>query len=461
MSIIILTSSDQLEKQYMIKMKRIISILLLVVSLCCQNLQAHDERMYSHHVIIALDNAGTSSWITNEEVGYSVKKALDSTYPSIGITKPLLQKGDYISIVKFDARTTADAVDKYYVKNALGNVPPMSKSDDINALHNASFPRLWNTIKLGQSGNNFSILSVAKPYILQGTSALVSSSVQERTKVSRTFLIMVTDHHYNGNDFYDEINCWTQFTLGNNKVGCRILADSLSAFCRKVEQDYYIRYVATDTLHSLGGRKYVEIYEYQPLQQHFTLPSVVSFPAKLKAKRVIGGKYKIYCPISYQNEQHFSIDKLEIDLLDENGEKVELIEKEVLIDLQQEREVNFEFDDSYKKTIKSVRIRGWVRINDGFYGFTQLVPYENAPTFLGNKGLTVNVEVEFEEDGKLFGLLRMPDFLWWFYHSDQAMGALMMSFTILLLTIIGLVAFLGKALHYHPKESQMQLRKIR
>ena len=116
--------------------------------------------------------------------------------------------------------------------------------------------------------------------------------------------------------------------------------------------------------------------------------------------------------------------------MDEKGEKVELIEKEVLIDLQQEREVNFEFDDSYKKTIKSVRIRGWVRINDGFYGFTQLVPYENAPTFLGNKGLTVNVEVEFEEDGKLFGLLRMPDFLWWFYHSDQAMGALMMSFTI-------------------------------
>ena len=90
-----------------------------------------------------------------------------------------------------------------------------------------------------------------------------------------------------------------------------------------------------------------------------------------------------------------------------------------------------------------------------------MVPYENAPTFLGNKGLTVNLEVEFEEDGKLFGVLRMPDFLWWFYHSDQTMGALMMSFTILLLTIIGLVAFFWKALHYHPKESQMQLRKIR
>lgn len=442
-------------------MKRIISILLLVVSLSFQNLQAQDERMYSHHVIVALDNAGTSSWINNEEVGCSVKRALYNTYPSIGITKPLLQKGDYISIVKFDARTTANAVDKYYVKNALENVPPMSKSDNISALHNGSFPRLWNTIKVGQSGNNFSILSVAKPYILQGTSALVTSSVQERPDISRTFLIMVTDHHYNGNDFYDEINCWTQFTLGNNKVGCRILADSLSAFCRKVEQDYYIRYVATDTLHSLGGRKYVEIYEYQPLQQHFTLSSVVNFPAKIKAKRVIGGKYKICFPISYQNEQHFSIDKLEIDLLDESGKQVDLLEKKVIVNLQQEREVNFEFDDSYKQTIKKVRIRGWVRINDGFYGFTQLVPYENAPVFLGNKGLTVNVEVEFEEDGKLFGILRMPDFLWWFYHGNQAMGALMMSFTILLLIIISLVVFFWKALHYHPKESQMQIRKIR
>lgn len=442
-------------------MKRIISLLLFVLSLCCQAIFAHDERLYNHHVIVAIDNAGTSSWITNYEVGSSVKKALNNTYPSIGIMEPLLQQGDYISIVKFDARTTADAVDKYYVKNALNDVPPMSKCEDIEALHNGRFHVLWNKIKVGESNNNFSILSVAKPYILQGTSSLVSPSVRNSQEVSRTFLIMITDHHYNGNDFYDEINAWTQFTLVNNKVGCRILADSLSAFCRKVEQDYYIRYVATDTLHSLGGRKYVEIYEYQPLQQHFTLPSVVSFPVKLKAKRVIGGKYQISFPVSYQEEPHFSIDKLEIDLLDESGNHVDLTEKETLTNLQQEREVKFVFDDSYVKTIKGVRIRGWVRINDGFYGFTQLVPYDNAPAFLGNKGLTVNVDVEFEEDGKLFGVIRMPDFLWWFYHSDQAIGALMMSFTILLLFLIGLVIFFWRALHYHPKESQMHLRKIR
>jgi len=444
-------------------MKRILTLLSLAASLYCQTSGANNkhERSYNHHVIVAIDNAGTSSWITNEKVGHSVKRALDNTYPSIGITNSLLQKGDYISIVKFDARTTADAVDKYYVKNALNNVRPMSKVDDISALHSGGFHKLWNTIQLDQSGSNFSILSVAKPYILQGTSALVPVSLQDSLKVSRTFLIMVTDHHYNGNDFYDEINSWTQFALGNNKIGCRILADSLSAFCRKVEQDYYIRYVATDTLHSLGGRKYVEVYEYQPLQQHFALSSVVSFPAKLKAKRVIGGKYQICFPVSYRKEPHFSIDKLEFDLLDANGKPVDFIGKEVLTNLQEEREVKFEFDDSNKRTIKNVRIRGWVRINDGFYGFTQLVPDDNAPAFLGNKGLSIKVDIDFEEDGKLFGIIRMPDFLWWFYHSDQAMGALMMSFTILLLTIIGLVAFLVNALHYHPKESQMQLKKIR
>lgn len=438
-------------------MQRIFTLILLLVSA----LSAYADRQYSHHVIVAIDNAGTSSWITNRAVGRSVKRALGKAYPSIGLTSSLLQEDDYISIVKFDALTRADAVEKYYVKNAHSSVKPMTKAKDVRELHNGRFAIFWNSIPMFQYNGNFSILSVAKPYILQGIAKLVEQAKKDSMRIGRTFLVMVTDHHYNGNDFYDEINSWTQFTLKQNHAGCRILADSLSAFCRKVEQDYYIRYVATDTLKELGGRKYVELYEYQPLQQHFSLPSVVRFPAKIKAKRVFGGKYQICFPVTYQKEPHFSVDRLEIDLLDKDGNRVDCIDKIVLNNLTGEAEVSFIFDDINKVVIKEARFRGWIRINDGFYGFTQLVPYENVPSFLGPKGLTVNFEVEFEEDGKLFGIIRMPDFLWWYYHSDQRIGALMMSFTLLIIILLALAVFMWQALHYHPKQSQIQLRQIR
>ena len=78
-------------------------------------------------------------------------------------------------------------------------------------------------------------MSIAKPYILKKLG-------QESAKqwVERTFILLVTDHRYNGGDFYNEL----QYFLGsqsyiNKNIG---LFDVLDV-CYDVEGEFCIKYL--------------------------------------------------------------------------------------------------------------------------------------------------------------------------------------------------------------------------
>ena len=431
-----------------------IGILLILCWLIPRPIWASDDTHIHRHIIVAADNAGTKGWIFSSQTGQAVFEALTKNYPSVDVPGKLLRSEDYLSIVKFDIGSSDTSLETDYVKEALPNdVPCLKVASSIGPLSDSeSFAKLWAEAAKSnppRDGDGFSLLSIAKPYILQGVSSLASQAHIDNQKVSRTFLIMLTDHHYNGNDFYDESKGWIQ-TESRRKVS----TDSVSSFCRRVEQDYYIRHIETRQIKE-HTKQYLEVYEYQPLQQHFTLPAALAYPAKAKAHRVWGDKYEIQFTIGTQGNTHFTIDRVDISLCQTSGNQVPHTSiHDVTRDVA--HTLNIERKDRNK--YNAIGLDAWLTINDGFYGFTQMSPEAEAPIFLGRDGLKVQVEIEYEEDSHIFGVIPMPDWIWWFYHEDQYKGALMMSFLILFIVLLGLALWIWKAQRYHPDPSQMILR---
>lgn len=417
-------------------------------------LKAEVDDTLRHHLILAIDKAGCDGWIGNKEVAQKVRNVLlDFRHDDYQIYRPLFQTSDYLSILGFAVDASQHDMSMYATPLKMGGKPVRYMNPDKQNL-NRLLTHSWSEIALQKfnPGNSpFSLVSVAKPYALL---ALKNSSVD----VNRTFLVLITDHHYNGNDFYDEIVSLVQRQRALN-VYSEIDVNRVFQKCYAVEQEYYIRHIKTDTVWAnrlYAPQGYVEVYEYLPLQQYFSLGAVINYPTELVAKRCKGGKYEIELPLTWRNNPHFTLKRLDVFGVTEDTPSFRTPENAVRLDSL--GKAVFRIDRNEK--ITSIRMRAWVKLLDGVYQATVLSPSQAASIYLGRNGLNVDIPIKYEDDATVYGL-PLWDIFWLPGIDSQFTMAKIWEIILPAGLLIYLIYYMATHRTYRPKVKNFSLKRIK
>lgn len=409
-----------------------------------------------HHIIIAIDKAGCDSWIGNEEVGREVQRLLlKQTFTEQAGREHLhlYEEGDYVSFVGFRLNQLQTDMSVFAMPMSGGEGPlawqPLSKTELSSLLDTG-----WSTMVLrsyNPGNDGFSLVSVAKAYALCAVPSI------EGRYTGRTFLVMVTDHHYNGNDFYDEIKSFNQLQQ-YYRVRRPLTEDSIFAKCYNVEQNYYIRYISHK---EIAKNKYVEFYEYVPLQQNFSMQSTLRYPTHLRAVRKRDGSFEVKMDLQWLENSNYLFYRLEAfpntsdQIIYDSPNNASVVES-----LPQT--LTFTLPDS---TTRHIQLRCWLVLNDGFYGGTMLSADEDSPRELGRDGLNVLIPIEYDANATIYGSTTAAKIGWdllpWI--DDQYAAAHVWEYYILPLIIIALLAFIGYRLarqeYYKPKAREFRIGK--
>lgn len=437
---------------------------LLVLLLLCSPMAAQ-ETYLRHHVIVAIDKAGCYEWSRSSEVARIVKDILFNNRPAdptLYYRDSLVQDGDYVSFVGFSIKPNAKDMDTYVLP--LGNSRNsyrdfISRNDKNDSIYYSSYKyktyseskkliRNWSNIvgEPNSGNNNYSLVSVAKPYALR--------ALKDDTKeVNRTFILLITDHRYNGGDFYEEIKAF------NMKSNGRLSYNNIFKKCYEVEQNYFIKYIQSK---DLGRNKYVELYEYVPLQQNFNLTSVFSHEPVFYAKKQRGGGYDVEIKLANTANPLYKVKDFHLFLNNSDASKYETpnYAKKIKcpdgkIDITLHEHIPSRSDNMH------IEIRAWVKLVDNVYNATLLTPNKDAPVEYGKKGLNQLIPVKFEGNETILGVLDLQDWMWPFWIDTQHSAVLFWNaLIIILLLALVITVFVILTLFtppYHPTTADFKL----
>lgn len=391
-------------------MKKIILLLFLFMSFVETRAQEYAE----NHVIIALDarsdmNVNPSNWEYNVKV---VEDNISSILSKNGIKKGL------VSTMTYSMRSQENDLSKYTHRIAIAE--PFSLDNIKN---------YWT--KLSQTrdeGSRFSLLSIAKPYCLKAVK--VESDDNTAKLAYRTFLILITDLRYNGNDdFHDELRHKPGM---NQNLLNKILSD-----VKVVQQNYFYDFKSQVQL----NRGYMMLFECVPQQKYFALESVTEYPHNLVAKRTKKG-YLLSFEFKSYNNPNYKLLKTEVSTGNE------------IITVRGYNKVEFLIPSNswIESDTIHVKIKSWVRLLDGIYNRTILSP--DGAELQGRDGLNRIIIVEQEPKAKLLWIIPLPDFLFKisFWTSDQTIAAGVWSILIILFMFVLIIYLIGKTMKYNPQK---------
>jgi hypothetical protein len=264
--------------------------------------------------------------------------------------------------------------------------------------------------------------------------------------VDRTYMIFVTDHRYNGNDYYNEL----QYFLGQDgyvREGIDII-DALQV-CYDVEREYCIEYldVRKWPFSPFNGRyKNVELFEVSPNQEYLTLPAVIDYSPSLPAVRKRGHCYEITLDLEHSNP-HFEVKDIVVYKCSESKGVEEPIDTLAGLDKYSRTYV---FGRS--ENISHLRMTAKIKLNDNIYEATLLTP-ETVP------GLEQTIRVNTEDDSRiLFGLAPLPDWMWLSFVETQQVAAIVVSFLILTLCAVVMLIYIYATKTYKPKSKEVRIK---
>lgn len=391
-------------------MKKVLSVLILLVSFV--PLQAHE--FAKNHVIIALDarsdiNVNPSNWSYNTNViGENLSKLLHANGIEDGI----------VSTLTYSMDSRENDLSKYTHKIAVAEDFTL---EDIK--------NYWKKLsETRDEGVRFSLLSLAKPYCLK--SVKVDSDDNSAKLTYRTYLILITDLKYNGNDdFHDELR---------HKPGMsQSMLNKILGEVKVVQQNYFYDFISQIQL----NRGYMMLFECIPQQKYFALESVAEYPHNIVAKRTKDGY------------------SLEFEFISYNNPNYNLLKSEVLVGNET---VTVHGYNKVKMLIPSyvwqksdtihANIKSWVRLIDGIYNRTILSP--DGAELQGKDGLNKIIVVQREPHAKILWIVPLPDFLFYmsFWTSDQAIAAGVWSVLILFALVTFIIYLIGKTMKYDPKK---------
>lgn len=273
-------------------------------------------------------------------------------------------------------------------------------------------------------GTFFSITSFAKPYSLM--------ALKDKQFTNRTFMIVVTDGNYNGNDDYYGEASYVKNDF--SKEGKSQFKNDI----RNVQTNYFCQFI--DQMSVNGG--YIQLYEFIPLQQYFALESVLDFPHELVAERT-KSNYTLHFPTKNISNNDYEIQKLEVSLI---------VEDKVLStqEMQPAKEIslNISKEDVDKAHIE---IKAWVKLCDGVYNNTILHPHGSK--LQGASGLFRTIAIQKEKDAEILGVVDLSDFLFTisFWTSSQSAAAYSWGWIIIFIVLVIVVYIIYKTNIYKVK----------
>lgn len=419
-----------------------------------------------HHLIIAVDWSPTPgandwrySWETREAIVELAKhKIADGT----GKPRKVIKKGDLFSCLTFRTDVNQASLDQYVACIKPEKVPLTfveSKSD-------AQFQRTlkwqwdkWLDCVHMDGSSTFSLLTVAKPYCLG-----FFADMQPNKAVNRTFIIVVSDHVYNG-DFYGEVTNWKQMHAG--RAGENVDDKKVYQLCYSVNQAYYIRFLRSIQImqdNHYAPKGYADLYEFVPLQENFFLASTVNYPPVVKAKRVRNGQYQ--CDFAMIPNGNPSYEVLQIDA--SLGDSANTTKRWVGSDFTAGNELRYAFRLGNPNRPDSLKLKAWVRLTDGVYNATVLSPSPQSTLEAGRRGLNVALPIEYENKANFF-FGTFPDFLWWeCFPDDQHAAARLWEFIFIAVGIVALayviIRLYKSKQYYKPQKGDLEIiidRKIK
>lgn len=372
-------------------MKRFVIRLLLLTTIFsyCSKCYAQYDTI-NKHVIIAFDNA-----LPYEDYRNALKNKdrIESTISEL-IIDMQLQKGDYYSLINFGISANAPNINKLArpIIDRNGNKIIWREFDNISKMFTQGS---WFNMVYSQGislitndGSPFSLLTGAKAY------SISCLSKPEGKKVAcKTYLVMITDDHYNGND--DQNKEFDQMKA------TRMNKTEFLNQCYDVAKYFNFRYskaVVIDKSYATGALQ-AFLYEVVPAMS-VSLNSVVDYPANMGLTRVNGG-YRLAFDFKSVSDIH-RLKCLKLSIIDKNGNRNSYTYNdngrvEIMLPMS-------DFKDSVV-----VEMSSWLLQIDGVYNGALLSPKDKE-----FQRLNVRLIHALKNEVYLFGLLPIPDWMWAF-----------------------------------------------
>lgn len=369
-----------------------------------------------NHVIIAVDNV-----VPLYEDVLSDKNFMLGHIDKILTSNDgkLMSEGDYVSVVTFGLGALNTNFDHFVVPASLNGEPLVWR--DFTSWEDI-FPdwtrQVLNKYDGRMNGAHYSMLSGAKSFIMSEVKSLDTDKVAERT-----YILMITDDHYNGNDNYKK-----EFADYRVTGGCAP-ADSFERQINLYNSFFIEREVARTTVSSSKFQPYYLILlEIVPANIP-SLNGIVDVPASLNVHRVPGGYGIGFKAKSVDNFYRFLSLKVRVNTL--TGESL-------ISEADHEGNVDMVIPyDAVDPSDIHVDIDGQVIQEDGMYDGMLISP-DNPNTPRMHSSRTISVQ----EDGKIFGM-PMPDFIWWWARDDVRKAAFIWEVIVVMLVILLTVTAVG------------------
>lgn len=393
------------------------------------------------HVIVAFDDFISPQFSKILLNGTDVKAVLRRAMKDLDV-----KEGDYYSLLNF----SISAYDND-INNLVRPIKDYNRKDIVwkpfKSIEDVLTQNSWTNMIVEQGRNSvgrgaFSLLTGAKAFSL---TALPSKG---DALVNRTYLLMVTDDNYNGNDDYNK-----EFsTLWYVNPNCKLSKSTFTNHCREVNLFYKFLYNRKYNIAQSGGSSYdIHVYDVNP-QSQVALPAVVNYPANLGLSQTNGG-YRLSFDISAAS-QEYKIKKMQVIYTDCN-------KKEHIANFGNEKTILINIPNSEVAFMDSlnVMLRGWIIQNDKLYGGLLLSP--DDPLL---QRLNVCLNLELKNEARLFGIIPIPSLLWFF--TDNTTVAVTVWSVITILLLIFFMWWLVRKLifentTYRPSNNQIVIKRVR
>lgn len=412
-------------------------LLLLMFCLYTINVMAQYDTI-NKHVIIAFDNSLPTNYRNVLKSKVRIKNALTSLLSDLK-----LQKGDYYSLVNFGinecatsisklARPILDSKGKTIAWREYKSMDDMfSQGDWLNMVDTQGIS------EVSKGGSPFSLLTGAKAY------SLTCLPKQNGRKMSnKTYLAMVTDDQYNGNNDQN-----TEFDQIPNTI---MKKTEFLNNCYVVAQFYNIKYYGAVAIDSTMRPSYKAfLYEVVP-SSSFSLGSVLDYPANLGLRRVKGG-YRLRFVFKSVSDE-YQLKRFKVSIVNHVGEKeIKTYDTDGVAEI-------FIPNSKILSDSLEVELQGWLLQNDEAYGGILLNPNDSHFS-----RLFVKQKIALKNEAKIYGLIPIPDSLWFF--TDNWQTAVIVWDVIVLLMLIVVICFISYKLFntitaYTPKNDKFEITKI-
>lgn len=401
-------------------MKRIVLILTFVL-LCFKGYCKEDK-----HLIVSID---LKSEITMYDREYAVSK-IKSVIPRM-LRNNNITEG-YASIQFFSVNENASNLEEY-VKNIND---PFTQFSDVNYVVDG----LLESDFYKYHGNHYSVVTIAKPYSLLKFRDIASDKL-----IEKTYLILVTDYKYNGNDdFYGELKHVPRISKDTK--------ESIMNTIKDVQQNYFYKFIAEENISRYPRSGYISLFEVIPLQQYFSIESVLDFPHKITATRTKDG-YKATFKINQLENPNYRFISSEAFLPVEGHDEIRSVKlnQDVKFDIPERLVEELGEDNIF------INFRTWVQLIDNVYNHTILSP--DGDKLQGADGLNRSIKIELEKDAEILGFIPLTDGLYniSFWTNNQNVAAATWG-VIFILILLGIMIFIiWRSTQYRSKNNDVKI----